>query len=129
MRYLLDAHTLLWSQDDVSRLSEMAMATLLDPVHDRLVSIATIWEIGIKVATGKLSLTKPFRVWIDVAINDLAITLLPITLEHIHRLTTLEFHHRDPFDRLLIAQSLVDDIALIGCDPQFDAYGVKRIWN
>ncbi len=129
MRYLLDAHTLLWSQDDTSRLSAMATATLSDPVHDRLVSIATIWEIGIKVAIGKLPLSKPFRAWIDTAIADLAASVLPITLDHLERQSQLEFHHRDPFDRLLIAQALVEDIPIISSDTQFDVYGVMRLWN
>ena len=126
---MLDAHTLLWSQDDTSRLSAVAAATLTDPAHDRLVSIATVWEIGIKVANGKLPLSKPFRAWIDTAIADLAASVLPITLDHLERQIQLEFHHRDPFDRLLIAQALVDDIPLIGSDTQFDAYGVNRSWK
>lgn len=129
MRYLLDAHTLLWSQDDTSRLSAAATAMLTDAAHDRLVSIATVWEIGIKVAIGKLPLSKPFRAWIDTAIADLAASVLPITLDHIERQSQLEFHHRDPFDRLLIAQALVEGIPLISSDAQFDAYGVKRIWG
>ena len=129
MKYLVDAHTLLWSQDDTSRLSAVATATLTDPAHDRLVSIATIWEIGIKVAIGKLPLSKPFRVWMDTAITDLAAAVLPIKLDHVERQTQLGLHHRDPFDRLLIAQALVENIPLISGDAQFDAYGVKRIWD
>lgn len=128
MRYLLDAHTLLWSQDDIGKLSATATAALSDPANDRLVSIATIWEIGIKVAIGKLSLSKPFRAWMETAITDLAMSVLPITLDHIEQQTRLEFHHRDPFDRLLVAQSLVEDIPLISSDTQLDAYAVKRIW-
>lgn len=129
MRYLLDAHTLLWSQDDTSRLSSVATAALSDPAHDRLVSIATIWEIGIKVAIGKLPLSKPFRAWMETAIADLAMSVLPVTLDHVERQAQLDFHHPDPFDRLLIAQALVEDIPLIGSDVQFDAYGVNRIWD
>lgn len=129
MRYLLDAHTLLWSQDDIRKLSATAMAPLSDPTHDRLVRIATVWEIGIKVAISKLPLSKPFREWMETAIADLAMTVLPITLDHVERQTQLEFHHRDPFDRLLIAQALVEDIPLISSDAQFDAYGVTRIWD
>ena len=129
MKYLLDAHTLLWSQDNISKLSPAATAALTDPAHDRLVCIGTIWEIGIKVAIGKLSLSKPFRIWIDTAAADLAMTVLPITLEHIERQTSLDFHHRDPFDRLLIAQALVEDIPIISSVSQFDAYGVRRLWN
>jgi PIN domain nuclease of toxin-antitoxin system len=129
VKYLVDAHALLWSQDDTSRLSAAATATLTDPAHDRLVSAATIWEIGIKVAIKKLSLSKPFRAWIDTALADLAATMLPINLDHIERQTQLEFHHRDPFDRLLIAQALVEDIPLISSDAKLDSYGVVRLWD
>jgi PIN domain nuclease of toxin-antitoxin system len=126
---LLDTHTLLWSQDDTSKLSAAATAALTDPAHDRLLSVVTIWEIGIKVALGKLPLSKPFRPWIETAITDMALTVLPISLDHVERQMGLTFHHRDPFDRLLIAQSLVEGIPLISCDTIFDAYGVNRIWD
>ncbi len=129
MRDLLDAHTLLWSQDDIGRLPSSAAAALTDPAHDRLLSIVTVWEIGIKVSLGKLPLSKPFRSWIDTAIADLVLTLLPITVDHVERLAALPFHHRDPFDRLLIAQSQAEGIPLISCDALFDAYGVQRIWD
>ena len=129
MRYLVDAHTLLWSQDDITRLPEPATTALTNPADDRLLSIATIWEIGIKVALGKLPLSKPFRTWMDTAISDLAMTPLPITLDHVEQLTQLPFHHRDPFDRLIIAQAIVEDIPLISSDTQFDAYGIHRIWD
>lgn len=129
MKHLVDAHTLLWSQDDTSRLPAGAMATLTDPARDRLISIATVWEIGIKVAIGKLLLSKPFRAWMDTAITDLAASVLPISLDHVERQAQLELHHRDPLDRLLIAQALVEDIPLIRSDTLFDAYGVKRIWT
>ncbi len=129
MRYLLDAHTLLWSQDDTSRLSASATEALTDTSHDRLVSVATIWEIGIKVAIGKLPLSKPFRIWMNTALIDLLLTVLPITLDHVERQTSLPFHHRDPFDRLLIAQALVESIPIIGSDTRFDSYGVARIWT
>lgn len=129
MRYLLDAHTLLWSQDDTTKLSATAMAELTDPSHDRLLSIVTIWEIGIKVAVGKLPLSKPFRQWIETAIADLVLIDLPITLDHVEQQSGLPFHHRDPFDRLLAAQALVENIPLISVDTIFDAYGVTRIWD
>lgn len=128
MRYLLDAHVLLWSQDDTSRLSPVVRTILTDSAHDRLLSIATIWEIAIKIATGKLTLSTPFRPWIDTAIRDLALTIFPITVDHLERLTALPFHHRDPFDRLLIAQSLVEGVPLLASDSQFDSYGVHRVW-
>lgn len=126
MRYLLDAHTLLWSQDDPTRLS--AATALLDPAHDRLLSVATVWEIGIKAALGKLRLSKPFRVWVQTAITDLVLTELPITVDHVERQMGLPFHHRDPFDRLLAAQCQAEAIPLISSDAIFDVYGVQRVW-
>jgi PIN domain nuclease of toxin-antitoxin system len=85
VKYLLDAHTLLWSQDDTSKLSAAAKVALIDPAHDRLLSIVTVWEIGIKVALGKLPLAKPFRTWMETAISDLALIELPISLDHVER--------------------------------------------
>lgn len=129
MRYLVDAHTLLWSQDDTSKLSAAAVTALTDPAHERLLSVATIWEIGIKAALGKLRLSKPFRVWVETAITDLVLTVLPIALEHIERQMGLPFHHRDPFDRLVAAQSLAEAMPVISADAIFDAYGVQRLWS
>jgi PIN domain nuclease of toxin-antitoxin system len=129
VKYLLDAHTLLWSQDDPSKLSAAAATALTDPAHERLLSVATVWEIGIKVALGKLRLSKPFRVWVETAIADLVLTLLPIALGHVERQTGLPFHHRDPFDRLLAAQSLSEAMPLISSDTIFDTYGVQRVWS
>ncbi len=129
MRLLLDSHALIWSQDDTSQLSPVALAALSDPANDRLISVATIWEIAIKVGKKRLPLSKPFRQWMDTAIADLYLTLLPITLDHTDRQLALPPHHGDPFDRLLISQSLVEGIPIVGSDTQFDAYGVNRIWD
>ena len=129
MRLLLDSHTLIWSQDDTGQLSAAANAALSNPGNDRLISAATVWEIAIKVGKGRLLLSKPFRVGMDTAIADLGLTLLPITLEHAERQSVLPGHHRDPFDRLLISQALVEGIPIVGGDAIFDAYGVNRIWN
>ena len=129
MRLLLDSHTLIWSQDDTSQLSAAAHTALSDPANDRLISAATLWEIAIKVGKGRLPLSKPFRVWMDTAIADLALTLLPITLDHAERQSVLPRHHGDPFDRLLISQALVEGIPIVGDDTVFDTYGVLRIWN
>jgi PIN domain nuclease of toxin-antitoxin system len=129
MRLLLDSHTLIWSQDDTSQLSAAAVAALSDPANDRLVSAATIWEIAIKVGKKRLPLSKPFRSWIDTAMADMCLTLLPITIDHVERQSGLPGHHGDPFDRLLISQALVEGVPIVGCDVQFDSYGVNRIWD
>jgi PIN domain nuclease of toxin-antitoxin system len=127
--HLLDAHTLIWSQDDPSRLGTGARQALQNRSHVLTVAIETIWEIGIKVAIGKLKLAKPFREWTDFAVADFGLVILPIELAHVERQMTLPHHHRDPFDRMLVAQSLVLGIPVISNDVIFDAYGVARIWT
>lgn len=129
MKYLLDAHTLIWSQDDPVRLPKAVTTALADPSHERLLSIATIWEIGIKVSLGKLKLSKPLGDWIETTSADLATTHLPISLEHVIRQMGLPFHHRDPFDRLLVAQAFEENAVLLSGDAAFQAYGVNCMWG
>jgi PIN domain nuclease of toxin-antitoxin system len=129
VRYLIDTHTLIWSQDDPHQLSSAATAVLMNANSVLLLSVATVWEIGIKAAIGKLALAKPFRVWIETAIIDLHLTMLPIALDSIERQISLPFHHRDPFDRMLAAQALIEGIPIVSIDSVFDRYGLTRIWN
>jgi len=129
MQVLLDSHALIWSQDDPGQLPAGATAALVDLANDRLLSVATIWEIAIKVSKKKLILSKSFRAWIDTAIADLGLSVLHMSLNHAERQSMLPWHHNDPFDRLLVSQSLADNIPIIGIDAQLDAYGVTRIWN
>jgi PIN domain nuclease of toxin-antitoxin system len=128
VRLLLDTHALVWSIDDPARLSAVASAAILDPANDRLLSAATIWELAIKVGLGKLPLSMAYRPWMAKAIADLKLTTLPVTVEYADRQSTLPPHHKDPFDRLMIAQALVEGIPVVGSDTAFDAYGVTRIW-
>jgi PIN domain nuclease of toxin-antitoxin system len=125
---LLDTHTLFWAADDPSKLSDTARIALQDPNNDRLLSAATIWELAIKLGQGKITLSKLYRQWMETAITDLKLSILPVTVEYAERLSVLPPHHKDPFDRLMIAQALVDGIAVVGVDAAFDAYGVTRIW-
>jgi PIN domain nuclease of toxin-antitoxin system len=127
--HLLDAHTRIWSQDDPSRLGASATTTLQDRANVLVVGAETIWEIGIKTAIGKLRLAKPFRDWIDKAIADLGLVILPIQFDHIEKHNALPFHHRDPFDRMLAAQSLLSGMPVVSSDAIFDAYGGNRAWN
>lgn len=89
----------------------------------------TVWEIGIKVSVAKLILSSPLRPWAQKAIVDMALSELPITLDHIEQQMSLAFHHRDPFDRLLVAQSLFEGAPIVSANAIFDAYGVTRIWD
>jgi PIN domain nuclease of toxin-antitoxin system len=128
VKLLIDTHTLFWSVDDPSKVSAAAMAAMQDPANDRLLSAATIWELAIKVGLGKIALSMPYRQWMETAINDLKLDVLPITVEYADRQSTLPPHHKDPFDRLMIAQALVDGIAVVSADVAFDPYGVTRLW-
>lgn len=128
MRVLIDTHALIWYVDQDHLVPAVAYATIADPTNDLLVSAATVWEVAIKVATGKLNLSGPYRAWMTKALADLGATVLPITIDYADAQAGLPFHHRDPFDRLLIAQARTEGVPVVGSDAQFDAYGVTRIW-
>lgn len=131
MKYFVDANALIWSQDTPDRLSEAAADALTDLSHELWIGRGTIWEIGIKVSTGKLTRSKPFEEWISTAQRHLKLTIAEIELTEIVEVSRLPFsaRHRDPFDRLLAVQSRLRAIPVISVDQIFDAYGVVRIWN
>jgi PIN domain nuclease of toxin-antitoxin system len=129
MRHLLDAHSLIWALDDPRKLGPRAIAILEDPDNELVISAGTIWELSIKVGLGKLSLSLPYRTWMERALIDLDLAMAPVTLEVAERQMVLPFHHRDPFDRLLVAQCLVEAIPIVSADSIFDRYGVSRIWD
>jgi PIN domain nuclease of toxin-antitoxin system len=128
VRLLLDTHTFLWFLLEDPRLSTTARELIDDPANDIEVSPATYGEIAIKISLGKYELPEPYDVFIEreIATNDFRI--LPIEPKHTAVLITLPYHHRDPFDRLLIAQAMVENIPIVGVDPAFDAYPVTRLW-
>jgi PIN domain nuclease of toxin-antitoxin system len=128
VRILIDTHALLWYVDQDHLLSTKAHAEITDPNNDLFVSAATIWEIAIKVGIGKLTLTGPYRPWMDKALSDLGAVLLPITVVYADILVSLPALHRDPFDRLIVAQSLNDSIPIVSGDVLLDGYGITRIW-
>lgn len=128
MKLLLDSHTLIWAADDPAQLTAAAQGLLQDPAHDRMLSAATLWEVAIKFSLGKLPLSLPYRQWMDRAIADLGLVVLPITLDHTDRQTGLPWHHRDPFDRLLVAQAQVEGVPIVSADAVLDAYGIARLW-
>lgn len=127
MTVLIDTHTFLWFVNDDPQLSITAGA-LLEADNVVLLSVASVWEIAIKVSIGKLELPCPFGEFIpaQLALND--ITVLPIRVTDCHQVVTLPFHHRDPFDRIIIAQALAENIPLVSIDSVFDAYGIQRHW-
>jgi PIN domain nuclease of toxin-antitoxin system len=128
MRLLVDLHSPIWAVDDPSRLGSAAMVALQDPANELLVSAATVWEIAIKVGPGKLTLSSSYRDWMNRAITDLNLSLLPVTVAYADAQAALPLHHRDPFGRLLVAQALIETIPIVSVDAAFDAYGVRRLW-
>lgn len=127
MKLLLDTHSFLWFIEDNVRLSPKAK-NLLESETELLISAATLWEVAIKVSIGKLALTQPFELFIPNQLASNAIELLPIAVEHLALVSALPFHHRDPFDRLIIAQALIEQLPVVSIDREFDSYGVKRLW-
>ena len=128
MKLLIDSHTVIWAVDDPTRLSSAAIRALQDPANERLVSAGTVWEIAIKVGLGKLLLSLPYQQWMARALADLGLDLLPITIEHADVQAGLPRHHGDRFDRLLVAQAMIEGAQLVSADAAFDPYGVARIW-
>lgn len=128
MKLLLDTHALLWFLGGSDRLSARARTTIEDLSHTRLFNVAGAWETAIKVSLGKLDLDVPFTRLIPGELHANAIDLLPIRPEHIVAVTNLPFHHRDPFDRMLVAQAMVEGATLVSADAVLDAYGIPRIW-
>lgn len=128
MKYLLDTHTFLWFINDDPSLNSTAKTLIEDPVNIVYLSIASVWEMAIKVSLDKLQMPSPFSDFIDEQLVENAIILLNIKTAHTGIVATLPFHHRDPFDRLIIAQSQVEDMPVIGKDAIFDDYGIKRVW-
>ena len=130
MKYLLDTHTLLWFLSGDEKLSGRARLLIDDPSNEKFLSIVSLWEIAIKVRLEKLDLDKPFEQVFPERLDFNRIQRLDITVDSLIKLTTLPFHHRhrDPFDRLIIAQGLAEGLPIISVDTVFDAYGISREW-
>ena len=128
MRLLLDTHAFLWFIMGSANLSLNARILIENPANERLLSVASLWEIAIKTSLGKLILSATFDELIPAQLKLNGIELLNINVDHISTLSTLAFHHRDPFDRLLIAQAMVEQMPIVSGDPVLDAYSVHRLW-
>lgn len=125
MRLLLDTHAWLWFRMSSPRLGAAARAALLHPANDVVVSVVSAWEVGIKAHIGKLTLPDPFESWLDPALA--AFDVLPITLDHVRIASTLPPHHKDPFDRMLVAQTRAEALTFVSADPQIALYGVPLL--
>lgn len=127
MKLLLDTHTFLWFIEDNPRLSPRAKA-LLESDADLLLSVDSLWEISIKVSIGKLTIAQPLDIFVPQQLADNDVEMLPISITHLGAVSNLSFHHRDPFDRLLIAQAMIEQVPIVSADTAFDAYSVTRLW-
>jgi PIN domain nuclease of toxin-antitoxin system len=127
MRALLDTHTFIWMMGRQSRLSERGRAFLEDPESELVLSVGSVWEIAIKVGTGKLQLPEPADSWVPRRMRETDIAPLPFTLRNALTVGRLPRHHGDPFDRMLIAQALDEEIPVVTADRRFAAYGVETI--
>lgn len=127
MRLLLDTHSFLWFIGGSASLSPTARTSIEDADNQPLLSMASLWEMAIKLSIGKLSLGKAFERLIPEQMRLNGIELLQIEMAHIIVATKLPFHHRDPFDRLLIAQAMVEQISIVSSDRAFDSYSIKRL--
>ena len=128
MRLLLDTHAFLWFVEGSARLSKSAKDHIEDQSHDLLLSIASLWEMAVKISLGKLHVPQPFAEFMQSHLALSSIELLEIRPQHTYAVADLPFHHRDPFDRLLAAQCLSEGLTLISSDGVFEEYGVERVW-
>jgi PIN domain nuclease of toxin-antitoxin system len=128
LRLLLDTHAFLWFVLNDSQLSAAARTAISDPNNEVFVSPATFWEVAIKVSLGKYTLAVPLEAFFQQGIQANGFKTLPIEFRHAAQVAALPFHHKDPFDRMLIAQALVEGLTLVSIEAAFASYGVKCLW-
>lgn len=128
LRALLDTHSFLWFVTLNPKLSVEAKRLMVAGDNELLLSVASVWEISIKVSIGRLPIPEPLDTFVPKQLQINRIGLLPIEPRHAFEVARLPFHHRDPFDRLLIAQAKVEGLPIIGADSAFDSYSIKRLW-
>lgn len=128
MKLLLDTHTFIWWANEPEKLSEKVLKACEDKKNDLILSVVSVWEMQIKIQLGKLQLKHPLRELVTRQQEANNLQILPVTLEHVFALEKLPNHHRDPFDRLLIAQSKREKLRLVSKDDVFPQYAVKLFW-
>jgi PIN domain nuclease of toxin-antitoxin system len=128
VRLLLDTHTLYWYIEGAPQIKATTQKLIQDVSNKILLSPVSYWEIAIKVSLGRWKLNRSYLDFIDLALNQYGFEVLAILPTHTAAVVELPFHHRDPFDRLLVAQALVEKVAIISNDPALDAYGITRLW-
>ncbi|MFW5857323.1 MAG: type II toxin-antitoxin system VapC family toxin [Planctomycetota bacterium] len=127
MRLLLDTHAVLWHYHAPEQLGTAARDAIESPEHDAIISTASLWEMAIKASLGKLTLADPLPL-IVAQYREGGLTVRDVQAEHCMAVQDLPFHHRDPFDRLLVAVARLEGLSLVSRDAVFDTYGIPRIW-
>ena len=125
---MLDTHALLWFVLGDKQLSLAARQLIENSASFKFVSPTSYWEIAIKISIGKYALNEPYETFFDRAIRQNGFQILPIEPRHTVALTTLPYHHRDPFDRLMIAQAMIERQTIVSADTALDAYPIQRLW-
>jgi PIN domain nuclease of toxin-antitoxin system len=128
MRLLLDTHAFLWFITGDPKLSSTAERAIRDGTNELLLSVASVWEMAIKVRLDRLPIPQPLDSFVPLQLEINRISLLPIELQHTFEIARLPLHHRDPFDRLLIGQAMVETIPIISADDAFASYEVEVMW-
>jgi PIN domain nuclease of toxin-antitoxin system len=128
MKVLIDTHVFIWWTNEPARLSPSVYTLLTDPTTEPMLSMVSIWEMQIKISLGKLALKSPLPELVEDEIERNKFQLMSIELPHIYAVGSLPLYHRDPFDRLLIAQASVEKLSILSIDEVFDDYGIDRRW-
>jgi len=128
MELLLDTHAFLWWVDGSRPLPRAARAAIANPNNTCSISLASCWEMAIKISLGRLRLPVPLGRFVPEQLSANGFRLLPIDLADVAGVASLPFHHRDPFDRLLASQALDGDLTVVSADPVFRRYGVRQVW-
>ncbi|MDO4224209.1 MAG: type II toxin-antitoxin system VapC family toxin [Acinetobacter sp.] len=128
MKLLLDTHAFIWFIHDSPKLSNLAKSLIVNPNNECFISLASIWEMSIKSSMGKLDIPLPIHDLYEQHIVGNDMELLPITIHHIEKVHELPFYHKDPFDRMIIAQSIVENMTIISCDSAYHDYPIHHAW-
>jgi PIN domain nuclease of toxin-antitoxin system len=128
MKLLLDTHVFLWWDEASPHLSKRAHKLIADPDNTLYLSVVSAWEIVLKVGTGKLKFPSAAAVYIPARLAQYRFAILPLGLDHVLAAESLPAHHRDPFDRMLVAQAEVERLPFLTHDPQIRKYAIETIW-
>ncbi len=128
MRVLFDTHAFLWIISNDPQLSPSARDTFSRQENEIILSVASVWEILLKAATGKFPFPQPVGRFLRTELRKTSVTVLPILLQHVLRLEDLPPHHRDPFDRIILAQAIEEDLPIMSADSKFRLYPVEVLW-